>query len=202
VTFGPTTFPTRITLARLAACPVFVALFCLAIQGDDPTRPFTDLEPTLMIAALAVLVLQEVSDIVDGVLARRHGLVTELGKLLDPLADTLSHMGAFLCLMWVGLVPLWLLIVMYYREAIVGTLRVIAARNNLVMGARFSGKLKAMGQAFTANLLVFLMILKHYDPAFPIEPIALILSVLLAAVTLVSLGDYYLAVRDLVKRKG
>ena len=203
MTFGPTTVPTRITYARLLSCPVFVFLFWLAVPGqglgvDGLAR---DLDPLPLAFAFGLLLLQEASDIVDGVIARRRGQVTDFGKLLDPLADTLSHMGAFMCLMWVGLIPLWLVLVMYYREGIVGTLRILAARSSVVVGARMSGKVKAVAQGAGANLLLLLMIIAHYEPRVPLREVAEAVTWVVGATAVLSLVDYYRSVRAL-PRKG
>jgi len=203
VTFGPTTLATRITLGRLLACPVFIVLFYLAMPGSGYGMELEEitagLDPVLLSVALAVLLLQEASDVLDGYLARLRGIVTDFGKLLDPLADTLAHMGTILCLMWIGLVPLWLLVLMYYREAVVGTLRVISAKQGIVVGARISGKLKSIGMGGLGGLLVFLLILGHYIPNIPIDTVALVLSGLLAIIAVVSGIDYTLAIRRTVK---
>jgi len=200
VSFIKNTIPNRITLARLLASPFFVLLFWLGVRSPDPAIHLPSLNPWLVGAALALLVLQEISDMVDGALARRRGVVTDLGKLLDPLADTLSHMGAFICLMWVGLFPLWLLVLMYYREAIVSTLRVVAARQGIVLGARISGKLKAVCQGGAANLLLAFMLITHIVPGFPLSQIADIFSWIVGAVTLLSLVDYCNAVWRTIDR--
>lgn len=203
MTFGPTTLATRITLGRLLACPVFIVLFYLAMPGSGYGMELEEitagLDPVLLSVALAVLLLQEASDVLDGYLARLRGIVTDFGKLLDPLADTLAHMGTILCLMWIGLVPLWLLVLMYYREAVVGTLRVISAKQGIVVGARISGKLKSIGMGGLGGLLVFLLILGHYIPNIPIDTVALVLSGLLAIIAVVSGIDYTLAIRRTVK---
>ena len=203
MTFGPTTLATRITLGRLLACPVFIVLFYLAMPGSGYGMELEEitagLDPVLLSVALAVLLLQEASDVLDGYLARLRGIVTDFGKLLDPLADTLAHMGTILCLMWIGLVPLWLRVLMYYREAVVGTLRVISAKQGIVVGARISGKLKSIGMGGLGGLLVFLLILGHYIPNIPIDTVALVLSGLLAIIAVVSGIDYTLAIRRTVK---
>lgn len=203
MTFGPTTLATRITLGRLLACPVFILLFYLAMPGNgygmEVSELTAGLDPVLLSVGLVVLLLQEASDILDGYLARLHGIVTDFGKLLDPLADTLAHMGTFLCLMWIGLVPLWLLVLLYYREAVVATLRVISAKQGIVVGARISGKLKSIGLGGLGGLLVFLLILGHYIPDLPIETVAMVFSGLLALIAVVSGIDYTLAIRRTLK---
>lgn len=199
VVFGPTSAATRITLGRLLACPVFVVLFYLAIprhgSGTDLQNLIAESDPVLLSMGLFVLLLQEASDIIDGWLARATGVVTDLGKLLDPLADTLVHVGTLLCLMWIGLIPLWLLVVVYYREAIVGTLRVIAAKRGVVIGARITGKLKSIALGGAGSILVFLLILAHEYPAIPVAIIAQVFSFIIGAIAVISGIDYTLAIR-------
>jgi len=199
--FGKTTLPTRITIGRLVAAPIFLVLFGLAAPFRGKGDLLKDLDPILMGAALVLLLLQEASDIVDGFVARRRGEVSDLGRLLDPLADTLSHMGAFFLLMEIGLVPVWLIVVMYYREAMVSTLRVLAAKNGIVVAARISGKLKAVCQGGAVNVLIMLMLAAHYEPRVPVYLIAEVFSWILGAVTLYSLVDYFVAIRGMSRPK-
>ncbi len=198
--------PTLITIARLFLSPFVVLLFYLAVRRTGYGAPIEEtlaqVQPGFLTAAFLILLLQEASDIVDGELARRNKAVTDLGKLLDPLADTMSHIGALLCLMWVGLVPLWLLIVIYYREAAVATMRTLAAKHGLVMAARPSGKIKSLSQAVIASGLVGLMLAAHYVPTLPVSTIADVLSWFVGAVTLFSLFDYFQEVRRLTRTAG
>lgn len=198
--------PTLITIVRLVLSPFVVLLFYLAINRTGYGAPIDEtirlLQPGWLLAAFLILLLQEASDIVDGELARRNKLVTDLGKLLDPLADTMSHIGALLCLMWVGLVPLWLLIVIYYREAAVATMRTLAAKHGMVMAARKSGKVKSLSQAVIASGLVGMLLAAHYWPSLPVKPVATALSWIVGAVTLFSLFDYFQAVRTLTRESG
>ncbi|HNZ03579.1 MAG TPA: CDP-alcohol phosphatidyltransferase family protein [Myxococcota bacterium] len=197
--------PLKITAARLFLSPALVLLFWLAIKGSgygqSTAELISTLKPGLFIAALAIFALQQLSDMVDGYLARKHKQVTDLGKLADPLADTISNFGAYLCLMWVGLIPFWLLFVMYVREASVSTLRVIAASNGLVVAARPSGKLKSLSLAVGADVLLMTMLVAHYVPTSAsataitvLETVAMVVSWLVGAMMLISLADYYFAV--------
>ncbi len=207
VVIAPTNLPLWITFSRLVASPIFVLLFWLGLRGSGYGAPIetliVDIRPEFLIAAWALMFLQEVSDLVDGAIARHHGTVTDLGKLVDPLADTLSHVGAFLCLMWVGLIPFWVLLVVYYREAVVSTLRVIAAKEGYVVQARPSGKIKALSQAIAANLIVGFLVVAHYVEGLRdlVAPVAQVLSILVALGALISLIDYYLAINRIAGRK-
>ena len=158
--------PLKITAARLFTSPLLVLLFWMSLKGSGygstPEELVRDLKPGLMLAAFILLLLQQVSDMVDGYIARKHKVVTNLGKLADPLADTIANFGAYLCLMWVGLIPFWLLFVMYVRESSVSTLRILAAHEGVVVAARLSGKLKSLSLAIGADILFIVLFAAHY----------------------------------------
>jgi CDP-diacylglycerol--glycerol-3-phosphate 3-phosphatidyltransferase len=190
--------PLKITAARLLASPFLVLLFWLSVKGNGYGSPIPELAETLnpgfLAAALALLMGQEISDMVDGYLARKHKIVTNLGKIADPLADTIAHFGAYLCLMWVGVIPMWLLFLLYIREASVSSLRVLAASHGVVVAARATGKIKSFSLAIGANGLFAILLAAHYFPSIPVDGIATVVSWLLGAIIVLSLIDYYVAI--------
>ncbi|HNU67728.1 MAG TPA: CDP-diacylglycerol--glycerol-3-phosphate 3-phosphatidyltransferase [Myxococcota bacterium] len=190
--------PLKITAARLFTSPLLVLLFWMSLKGSGygstPEELVRDLKPGLMLAAFILLLLQQVSDMVDGYIARKHKVVTNLGKLADPLADTIANFGAYLCLMWVGLIPFWLLFVMYVRESSVSTLRILAAHEGVVVAARLSGKLKSLSLAIGADILFIVLFAAHYYPGVPVEMVANVISWLIGIIMVVSLFDYYFAI--------
>lgn len=146
MTPGRLTLPNLLTLGRILACP---AVFTLVLLPSATARLFSFV---LFLAAAF-------SDIWDGYLARKHGLVTDLGKLLDPLADKLllaatfipfyflSHGGGEIGpLPWWGPLPLWVVLVIFGRELAVTAFRAWAARGGVVISAGKSGKWKALAQ--------------------------------------------------------
>ena len=148
--------PNVITVSRIALCPV---LFWLAMSTNTTAR----------FAAFALFTAAGLSDILDGYLARRDNLVTDMGKLLDPIADKLllvvslvpiyliSHRGGpFDEVPWIGPLPLWVLLVIFGRELFITVFRAYAARNGVVIAAGWSGKRKAMFQMFfTGGVLLW-----------------------------------------------
>jgi len=108
---------------------------------------------------LALLIVSEFSDIFDGFLARRRNQVTDLGKLLDPMADSITHIALFLSFTQ-GFVrlPLLIVLVFLYREFFINTLRTLCALRGVALAARVSGKVKAIMQAVAAFGIVLLMI--------------------------------------------
>lgn len=150
------TLPNVITIARIVACPV---IFLLAISPQMGARLW----------AFVLFVAAGLSDVWDGYLARRYDLITDTGKLLDPLADKLllvatfvpfyivSHGGREVDLIpWWGEMPLWVIVVIFGRELFMTLFRGYAARRGVVIAAGKSGKRKALFQAlFVGGLLLW-----------------------------------------------
>ena len=148
--------PNLITGARIVICPV---IFLLALSPQT-SHLFT---------AFLLFTAAAVSDLWDGYLARKHGLVTDIGKLLDPLADKLLMVSTFLpfyivsqrpdpftAIPWWGALPLWVLLVIFVREIAVTAFRSWAARRGEVLSAGQSGKVKAFSQnIFSGSLLLW-----------------------------------------------
>jgi CDP-diacylglycerol--glycerol-3-phosphate 3-phosphatidyltransferase len=108
---------------------------------------------------LFLLTICELSDYLDGMLARKRNEVTDLGKVLDPMADSVTHISLFLAFTqgFVSL-PMLVVLVFLYRDFFVSTLRTLCALKGVALAARFSGKMKAILQAVVAFLIVLLMI--------------------------------------------
>ena len=129
--------PTKITFTRIAGSPLFIGFFYLGWQVN---RWF-------LVVALALAVAFEITDLIDGLLARRWGQVTDLGKVLDPFADCISRFSVFLCFMLIGYAHIFMVALIFYRDIIVANIRIVAAMRGLVIQARTSGKIKAVAQA-------------------------------------------------------
>lgn len=136
--------PNLITVIRIALCPV---VFLLALSGGVASR----------YAAFLVFLVAALTDIWDGQLARRHGWVTDMGKLLDPIADKLLLVCTFVPLYMIshrpgetgalpgwGAMPLWVIAVIFAREVLVTILRGYAVRKGVVIAAGKSGKYKTL----------------------------------------------------------
>lgn len=101
----------------------------------------------------------ELSDVFDGIVARKYDEVTDLGKILDPMADSIVRLSLLLGFTkgFVQL-PFFLVLVFVYRDSIISTLRTLCALRGEALAARTSGKIKAIIQAITVFAIVFLMI--------------------------------------------
>lgn len=128
--------PNAITLTRIALLP-FVYFFYL-----------TDFIPYSKIVAIAIFIIAAVTDFLDGKIARKYNLVSNVGKLLDPIADKmLSYTGLFLIIV-TNILPLWACVIIYVinlcRDFAIDCLRMIAASKGAVLAANIYGKIKTM----------------------------------------------------------
>ncbi|MDA7922565.1 CDP-diacylglycerol--glycerol-3-phosphate 3-phosphatidyltransferase [Verrucomicrobiales bacterium] len=144
--------PNKLTVARLVLSFVFVAL--LSTEG----LPFGKT------AALIAFCIAAFTDFLDGYLARKHNLVTNFGKLMDPLADKILMCAGFVLLTRLDLIPAWVVVVILSREFLVTGLRLLASAEGVVLAAENLGKYKTVFQIVT--VIYFLLILAAAEPAF------------------------------------
>ena len=138
--------------------------------------------------ALGIFIIASLTDMLDGKIARKYNLVTNFGKFMDPLADKLLVCSALICLIELGRIPAWIVIIIISREFIISGFRLVAADNRVVIAASYWGKFKTTFQM----IMVCLMIAN-------IEALAIVTQIVMwvaVVLTVVSLVDY------LVKNKG
>lgn len=185
-----------LTLLRILLSPAFPILYL----GREQLGISLIGLPYIM---LFLLIICECSDVLDGMLARRRNEVTELGKVLDPMADSVTHISLFLTFTqgFVSL-PLLIVLVFLYRDFFVSTLRTLCALRGVALAARFSGKMKAILQAAVAFLIILLMI--PYSLGLIslslFQQISLLAVSVAALYTIVSVGDYVYANWVYIKR--
>jgi CDP-diacylglycerol--glycerol-3-phosphate 3-phosphatidyltransferase len=121
----------------VAAVPVVVVLYA----WDFPNHAYW---------ATTIFVLAMATDQVDGWLARRRGTSSQLGKLLDPVADKVLVLAALVMLVGEGVAPAWMVALIVVREILVSGLRLAALERGVVLGARDLGRLKTWAQAVAA----------------------------------------------------
>lgn len=144
--------PLILTLSRVLLGPLFLIVYIYATSWGWQERAV----PWVL---LALTLTSELSDLFDGWLARKHNKVTELGKLLDPMADSIFRFSALLAFTQGPVaIPLALAIVFFYRDSLIGTLRTVCALGGFALAARWSGKIKAVIQATTIFFILILMI--------------------------------------------
>ncbi|RMF23418.1 MAG: CDP-diacylglycerol--glycerol-3-phosphate 3-phosphatidyltransferase, partial [Deltaproteobacteria bacterium] len=181
--------PNLLTLLRIAAIPVLVWLL------RDPA-------PRAAIVAFVVYFFASITDFFDGYLARRYGLVTPLGKLLDPLADKLLVVSALVMIAVADrtpTVPGWLLVIVIGREIAITGLRSIAAAEGVVVAAEATGKFKMILQTIAVHALI--LHYTYYGISF--HSIGMMLLLVSAVAGVWSAVEYHVAVfRELSKRQG
>lgn len=120
------TTASKITLARVALIPVFMAVLLTGY-------------PWL---AMIIFAVASLTDFVDGYIARNYNQTSDFGKFLDPLADKLLVVAAMLVFVQQGRMPAWVVMIVLVREFAVSGLRMVAAAGGLVLAAGWSGKVK------------------------------------------------------------
>ena len=152
---------------------------------------------------LGILIICEVTDVVDGFLARRKNQVTDVGKIIDPMADTITHISVFFTFTQ-GMVsiPLLLVFILLYRELAISALRTLCALRGYALAARKSGKLKAILQAAVCFLIVILMIpyTLGYISLDVLQTISLFAVCSVALYTIITLADYFYANREYIRK--
>jgi len=159
--------PNRITLIRIVLIPVFLVLYLAA--------PFSPLLNAWL--ALIVFSVAAITDAIDGYLARKLKLVTNFGKLMDPLADKILVCSAFIAFIATGQMPAWAVIVIIAREFYISGFRQLALEQNLVLAASFWAKVKTIVHMVLAIYLLLPINILRFDI---IEWILIILAVVLS----------------------
>ncbi|MFJ6678906.1 CDP-diacylglycerol--glycerol-3-phosphate 3-phosphatidyltransferase [Microbacterium sp. NPDC091382] len=137
----PRQLPNAITIVRILCAPVFVWLLLADGGADGALRWWAGV---LFIVAIA-------TDGIDGYLARRYEIVTDLGKLLDPIADKVLTGCAFVVLSIIGELPVWVVVLVLVREVGITVHRLVVATDHVVAAA-WMGKLKTVAQAVALSL--------------------------------------------------
>jgi CDP-diacylglycerol--glycerol-3-phosphate 3-phosphatidyltransferase/cardiolipin synthase len=130
--------PNKLTVARFIAVPFFIVAFMTGYY---------------YVAAI-IFIAASFTDYLDGAIARKYNLVTNFGKIMDPLADKILVISALVCLVDSGQVASWMLIVILAREFTVTGLRTVAAAQGVVIAAGMSGKIKTALQMIAVPLLI------------------------------------------------
>lgn len=166
--------PNQLTIGRILLVPVFVIVILSGMKN------------ALFISAI-IFAIASLTDFLDGHIARKHNLISNFGKLMDPFADKLLVSAALITMVELNLVPSWMVIIIISREFAVSILRAVAASAGVVIAASKGGKAKTISQ-----IIAILMILLN----IPYSNIMLWLAVIL---TIYSGYDYLYANKNLFK---
>ncbi len=180
---SPWNIPNALTALRLVLVPVFLWL----LWTDTPASRWW---------SLAVFILAAYTDRLDGQIARKQGLITNFGKLADPLADKFMTLGAFVVLSMLGELTWWFTIIVAVREVGITVLREVLRRKNIVVAASAGGKLKTVLQIMLIGWMIPMW--SAFVPAGTIwmQLLNVLIWILIAAtllVTVVSGAQYVIA---------
>lgn len=180
--------PNKLTVFRVILIIPFVILLLGGQAGwFGPAAAYTDY------IALAIFIIASLTDLADGKIARKYNLVTNFGKFMDPMADKLLVCAAMIALVEMGRIPSWIVIIIISREFLISGFRLIASDGGLVLAASYWGKFKTTFQM----IMVCLMIAD-------IPQIRLVTDIVMwiaLALTVVSLADYLMKNKDVLKEK-
>jgi len=166
--------PNAITVSRILLIPVFVVCFW------DPT-------PERSLVAAAVFGLAALTDAIDGYMARRLGHITQLGKILDPIADKLLVLTALVLLVDFGRVAAWIAILLASREFIITGLRVVAAREHIDLTPETTGKIKMAAQVVA---VLFLILDESVSASWHFHNVGTSVLLISLALSLISAAQY------------
>lgn len=145
--------PNKITISRIFLIPLFVIIMVIPFSWGEMKLFGTTLPVTHFIGAL-IFIIASTTDWVDGYFARKHNLVTNLGKFLDPLADKLLISTALIVLVELNMAPSWIVVLIISREFAVTGLRAILANEGEVVAANMLGKIKTWTQIIAISALL------------------------------------------------
>lgn len=183
--------PNKLTIFRM----ILILPFVLLLLGGYHewgwfTAVFGGILEKVDYIALAIFIIASLTDLLDGKIARKYNLVTNFGKFMDPLADKLLVCAAMICLVEMGRIPAWIVIIIISREFIISGFRLIASDKGVVIAANYWGKFKTTFQM----LMVCLMIVNNgYLPSSISDGFGLVTDIVMwiaLALTVISLVDY------------
>ncbi|KMM38643.1 CDP-diacylglycerol--glycerol-3-phosphate 3-phosphatidyltransferase [Guptibacillus hwajinpoensis] len=185
--------PNKITVSRIFLIPVFL-IFLLAPLPLGETEIAGTVLLNSQLIATAIFIFASVTDWIDGYIARKHNLVTNLGKFLDPLADKLLVTSAFVSLVELGAAPAWLVVLILSREFAVTGLRLVASSEGEVLAASNLGKLKTWIQ-IVAIIALLIENVPFEAVGFPFATISLWAALI---ITVYSGWDYFYKNREVL----
>ena len=164
--------PNKLTVLRVIMIPFFVVM--LMLEGG--------MNQAYRYIAAAIFIIASFTDFLDGNIARKYNLVTNFGKFMDPLADKLLVCSALICLIELGQLPAWMVLIIISREFIISGFRLVASDNGVVIAASYWGKWKTVFQMISVILLIV-----NIPALSMVTNIALWIAL---ALTVISLMDY------------
>ena len=176
--------PNKLTVLRVIMIPFFVAFLLFDITGSANKW-----------IALVIFCVASLTDMLDGKIARKHNLVTNFGKFMDPLADKLLVCTATICLVDMNKLNVIVVIIIIAREFIISGFRLVASDNGIVIAASYWGKFKTVSQMAMTIVLIA-------DLGGVFDIIGTVLVWISLILTIVSLIDYVLKNKQVLTQGG
>lgn len=181
--------PNKLTVLRMIMVPIFVVFMLIPSLGG----------PANKYIALALFCVASFTDYLDGHLARKHNLVTNFGKFMDPLADKLLVCSALICLCSKTMderLDAWIVLVIIAREFIISGFRLVASDAGIVIAASYWGKFKTVSHM----TMIIMLILNINHPIYQIATQVVVWVGL--ALTVISLVDYVWKNKEVLTKGG
>ncbi len=164
--------PTKLTVLRLLLVPLFMYL----------------LLNNYYLGAFVIFIMAALTDFLDGYLARKWNQITDLGKLLDPLADKILVISALIIFVEMKILPSWSVVIIVSRELFVSIMRAVLAAKGVVVAAGKTGKAKTVTQMIAVILLMFILASGQDQ----LMTVALVIYYISVVLTVTSGAEYYL----------
>ena len=164
--------PNKLTVLRVILIPFFVVSMMIENGANQ----------TFRYVAAAIFIIASLTDMLDGKIARKYNLVTNFGKFMDPLADKLLVCSALICLIQLGQLPAWMVIIIVSREFIISGFRLVAAEQGIVIAASYWGKFKT-----TFQMIAVVLMILNFEA---LSAVTLISTWAALILTIISLVDY------------
>jgi CDP-diacylglycerol--glycerol-3-phosphate 3-phosphatidyltransferase len=188
------TLANKITTLRLILAPLFFIIYFLP---DFPAFRLKNAGPWTIPALWTLFIIAELTDMFDGMAARKRGEVGDFGKLYDPFADTLMQITLFLCFTIDKIFPLEaaaLFLLILYREFGIQFIRNLMLRKGVAMGARIGGKVKTVSYIAAAALTLLAVSFQRLGiegPYIAVKTSALAVFCFSALISVISFADYF-----------
>ncbi|MBU4377330.1 MAG: CDP-diacylglycerol--glycerol-3-phosphate 3-phosphatidyltransferase [Candidatus Omnitrophica bacterium] len=176
--------PNKLTILRMVLAVVFL-VFLFAHGAIYKILAFL----TFLIAAL--------SDFFDGYLAKKYNMISDFGRLMDPIADKVLVIAAFLAFVEMDIVPAWMVVIIIFREFVVTGMRLLALQKREVIEATMGGKHKTVSQMVSIFIILLFLIFREFGRPFP-EGIILVLMTITVILTIISGTSFFLRNRRII----
>ncbi len=172
--------PNKLTVLRVVLVPFFVAALLVSKSMES-----------MKWVALALFIIASLTDLLDGKIARKYNLVTTFGKFMDPLADKVLTISGMICLIELGRIPSWIVVIIVAREFIISGFRLIATEHGIVIAANYWGKWKT-----TFQMIMIILMIMNIPKLSLLTDIVMWVALIL---TIISLATYIMQNMDVVK---